>query len=117
MSLLLDTAEDFTILDKITSTSTFGGYDAVYVDGATIQASIYVMSPQEILAAQASQSKARYTILTSKAVNLQYHDVLRRESDGKIFRITTDGDDEKTPKSAGLNLRKVEAEEWELPRA
>lgn len=117
MSLLLDTAENFIILDKTTTANSFGGYDAVYVDGATIQASIYVMSAQEILAAQASQSQARYTILTSKAVNLQYHDVLRRESDGKIFRITTDGDDDKTPESAGLNLRKVDAEEWEVPRA
>ena len=56
-----------------------------------------------------------YTITTGKAVNLQYHDVFRRVRDGKIFRVTSDGDDKHTPASAALNMRQVTAEEWELP--
>jgi hypothetical protein len=38
--------------------------------------------------------------------------VFRRESDGKIFRVTSDGDDKKTPPSAGLDMRQVTAEEF-----
>jgi hypothetical protein len=38
-----------------------------------------------------------------------------RNSDGKIFRITSDGDDNHTPKSATLDMRQVSAEEWSLP--
>ena len=56
-----------------------------------------------------------YTITTDKSVVLEYHDVLRRLYDGKIFRITSDGDDKYTPDSATLNMRQVTAEEWSLP--
>lgn len=115
MSLLLEAMEDCTMLDKTTTEDGYGGYIAVYRDGAKIQAAFYEMSAQEILAAQAAQSQARVAILTPKSINLQYHDVLRRDRDGKIFRVTTDGDDNRTPESAALNARKVEAEEWELP--
>jgi hypothetical protein len=55
-----------------------------------------------------------YTVTTSRAIVLEYHDVFRRESDGKIFRVTSDGDDLYTPKSAGLDMRQVTAEEWVL---
>jgi hypothetical protein len=47
-------------------------------------------------------------------MNLQYHDIFRRVEDGKIFRVTSDGDDKKTPESATLNMREVTAEEWSL---
>lgn len=116
MSLLSEAMEECTILEKPTSEDGYGGYNAVYRDGAKIQAAFYEMSAQEILAAQAAQSQARIVILTRKNINLKYHDVLRRERDGKILRIVTDGDDTKTPMSAALDARKVEAEEWELPR-
>ena len=53
-------------------------------------------------------------LLMNKNVNLQYHDVVRRQRDGKIFRITSDGDDNHTPAAATLNMRQVTAEEWEL---
>ena len=48
-------------------------------------------------------------------MNLQYHDVFRRNRDLKIFRVTSDGDDKHTPASATLNMRQVTAEEWSLP--
>ena len=57
---------------------------------------------------------ALYTVTTTKALNLQYHDVFRRVEDSKIFRVTSDGDDKKTPPSAGLDMRQVTAEEWKL---
>jgi hypothetical protein len=53
-----------------------------------------------------------YTIITEKNINLQYHDVVKRLRDEKIFRVTSDGDDKRTPASAGLNMRNVSAEEW-----
>jgi hypothetical protein len=41
--------------------------------------------------------------------------VFRRNRDGKIFRVTSDGDDKHTPISATLNMRVVTAEEFKLP--
>lgn len=115
MSLLSEAMQDCTILDKTTVPDGYGGKIDRYVDGATIQAAIPLMSAMEQMAAQQKQSKSIYHIVTTKFVNLQYHDVLRREEDGKIFRVTSDGDDNKTPKSASLNMRVVDAEEWSLP--
>jgi hypothetical protein len=45
---------------------------------------------------------------------LEYHEVFRRLDDGKVFRVTSDGDDKFTPASAGLNMRQVTAEEFEV---
>ena len=66
----------------------------------------------ELSAALAEGVTGVYTVTTAKNVNLQFHDVFKRLSDGKVFRVKTDGDDKKTPKSAGLNMRQVRAEEW-----
>jgi hypothetical protein len=55
-------------------------------------------------------------LTTRKDINLQYHDVLRRVRDGKVFRVTSDGDDLYTPASASLDMRNVSAEEFVLPQ-
>ena len=55
-----------------------------------------------------------YTVTTRKNMTLEYHDVFRRIRDGKIFRVTSDGDDKHTPASANLNMRQVTAEEWSI---
>ena len=53
-----------------------------------------------------------YTVTTTRALTLEYHDVFKRLKDGKIFRVTSDGDDKYTPKSATLDMRQVSAEEY-----
>lgn len=115
MSLLDEAMEDFTMIDKTTAPDGYGGTTTVWKDGAPIQATAVLNDSMQARIAEKQGVTALYTITTKKNINLQYHDVLRRESDGKIFRITSDGDDNKTPKSAGLNMRNVSAEEWVLP--
>ena len=114
MSLLDATKETCTMLDKRTEADGYGGITVSWVDGATFDASIAFDSSIEAVKAQAAGATALYTVLTSRTINLQYHDVFRK-ADGKVLRVTTDGDDDKTPPTAGLNLRKVRAEEWAVP--
>lgn len=114
MSLLSENMVDCTMLDKVTTADGYGGYTTEWKDGAPIQAAIVHNSDNENKIAEASGTKAIYTITTRKNINLQYHDVLRRETDGKIFRITSDGDDNATPKGAALNMRQTTAEEWSI---
>ena len=115
MSLLDATKEKCTMLDKTTESDGYGGIIVSWVDGAEFYASIAFDDSIEGVKARAAGATELYTVLTSRAINLQYHDVFRRESDNKLLRVTTDGDDDKTPKTAGLNLRRVRAEEWVLP--
>ena len=114
MSLLSEAMENCIMLDKRTTADGYGGYITSWVEGAEFQAAIVLDNSIEARLAEQQGVTALYTITTKKAVNLQYHDVFKRLSDGKIFRITSDGDDKKTPNSANLNMRQVSAEEWVL---
>lgn len=114
MSLLSEAMENCIILDKQTTPDGYGGVITSWVDGAPFDAAIVLNNSMEARIGQQQGVTALYTITTNKNINLQYHDVFRRERDGKIFRVTSDGDDDHTPNSAGLNMRQVSAEEWKL---
>lgn len=116
MSLLTESYEPCIMYDKTTAPDGRGGIIASWVEGASFNAGIAINDTVEARIAQAQGAKAIYSIITTKDINLQYHDVLRRVSDGKIFRVTSDGDDNKTPPSAMLNMRVVTAEEWDFPQ-
>ena len=115
MSLLDSAMETFVMLDKITTPDGYGGYYSRWVEGASIKAAATFDTSIEARVAEVQGVTSRYTITTQKNINLQYHDVLKRVSDNKVFRVTSDGDDKKTPISATLNMRQVTAEEWEIP--
>lgn len=115
MNLLDQATEPFTFIDKITTSDGVGGYTTAWKDGATIQAASRLDNDPIERIAQAQTTQGAYTIITKKNVTLNFHDVLRRERDKKIFRVTSNGNDNRTPDSAGLNMRAVSAEEWVLP--
>lgn len=115
MSLLDDQKERCVFLNKTIVADGYGGYITTYVDGVAFKAAIVLDDSIEAKTAMTAGVTGVYTIVTGKEMNLQYHDVFRRVSDGKIFRVTSDGDDKHTPKSAMLNMRNVSAEEWSLP--
>lgn len=115
MSLLQEAMTPCVMLDKTTAPDGRGGIVTRWVEGAEFDAAIVFDSSMEARRAEAQGVTALYTVTTSRAINLQYHDVFRRVEDGKIFRVTSDGDDKKTPASARLDMRNVSAEEWALP--
>lgn len=115
MSLLSEQMEECTIMDKITRPDGYGGVKTTWVDGAPIHAAVVLNTSMEARIGEKQGVTALYTVTTGREINLQYHDVIRRLSDNKVFRITSDGDDKHTPASALLNMRQVSAEEWSLP--
>lgn len=114
MSLLSEAMENCIMLDKVTTPDGYGGITTSWRDGAPFKAAIVYNNSMNARVANVQGVTSLYTVTTSKNVNLQYHDVFRRESDGKIFRVTSDGDDNRTPASASLNMRNVSAEEFEV---
>lgn len=115
MSLLSDAFEECTMIHKTTQPDGYGGETAAWVDGATFDAAITFDSSMEARTAQAQGVRSLYTVTTKRSKVLEYHEVFRRERDGKLFRVTSDGDDRFTPASATLDMRQVTAEEWEVP--
>ena len=114
MSLLSEAMTTCVILNKQTEADGYGGYITTWVDGAEFKAAIVLDSSMQARIGEKQGVTALYTVTTTKALNLQYHDVFRRVEDGKTFRVTSDGDDKKTPASAALDMRQVSAEEFSL---
>ena len=114
MSLLSEAMTKCTRVVKTPIDDGYGGTTEGYVDGVSFNAAIVLDTSMQARVAQKAGVTALYTITTTKDTNLQFHDVFRREEDGKIFRVTSNGDDKHTPTSASLNMRQVSAEEYVL---
>ena len=115
MSLLDNAMENFTVINKTIGPDGYGGTATVWTEGATIKGAIVLDTSAEMRVAQAMGATSAYTLTVRKNVALDYHTVLRRESDKKLFRLTSDTDDKKTPQSAQLDMRQYTAEPFELP--
>lgn len=115
MSLLSEAMSKCVMMNKQTSDDGYGGYITTWQDGAQFDAAIVFDTSIEARRADIEGVSSLYTVTTGRALTLEYHDVFRRLTDNKIFRVTSDGDDKFTPPSANLDMRQVTAEEWELP--
>ncbi len=113
MSLIDDFTSKCVMMDKKSVPDGYGGFNPTWVPGAKFNAAITLDNSIEARVAEKQGTTGIYTVTTTKNINLQYHDVFKRLPDGKIFRVTSDGDDKLTPTSAYLNMRQVSAEEWE----
>ena len=114
MSLLESAYESFTILNKTIVDDGYGGTTTEWTDGISIQGAMVFDNSTQMKIAQSMGVTSSYTLTVKKSVVLDYHTVLRRESDKKIFRLTSDSDDKRTPEEASLNMRQYSAEEWQL---
>ena len=112
MSLLDEFTESCNIIDKRTVADGYGGFITEWADGAEFDAAIVLDTSMQARIGESQGVTNLYTITTKKNVNLQFHDVFRRNRDGKIFRVTSDGDDKITPASASFQFAQVTAEEW-----
>lgn len=114
MSLLTQAMEDVVLLEKVRVSDGEGGFTTTWTESAEFKAAITFDSSMQARTAEKQGVTSLYTITTPKNANLQYHDVLRRVRDGKVFRVTSDGDDVITPASASFQFGQVSAEEWIL---
>jgi hypothetical protein len=114
MSLVKDAMEKSYIMDKTTTPDGYGGVITTYTTGAEILVAYSFNTSTEARIAAVQGANNRFTLLTKRSVILRYNDIVKRHRDGKYFRVTSDGDDNRTPNAAGLDLRAVEAEEWEI---
>lgn len=117
MSLLDQAMTDCNMYKQVRRPDGYGGYTTVWTEDtdSTFKAAITFDNSLEARVAAVQGVKSLYTVTTRRDKVLMYHDVFKRLSDGKILRVTSDGDDSATPASAGLNMRQCTAEEWTIP--
>lgn len=116
MSLIAVAMEDVVLLEKHHIPDGEGGLmPGPWIETAKFKAAITFDTSMEARIAEQQGVTSAYTVTTRKNANLEYHNVFKRLSDGKIFRVTSDGDDKFTPSVSTMDMRQVTAEEWELP--
>ena len=112
MSLLSQAMEDVVMLEKTRVPDGEGGFTTGWTDGVQFKAAISFDSSMEARTAEKQGVTSLYTVTVPLNCKLEYHDTIKRLKDGKVFRITSDGDDKITPPSASFQFIQVTAEEY-----
>jgi hypothetical protein len=115
--ILIDNAmTDCVLMEQKTRTPDGeGGSVLAWADGAALRAAITRDASAVARIAEKLGETSSYTITTARTVTLKFHDVVKRLSDGAIFRVTSSGDEGKTPEALTLSIAQVTAEKWSLP--
>lgn len=114
-TLIDDFKAPCVLLEKKRVPDGAGGFYTTWTEGAEFAAAITFSTSLEARKAEKEGVTSLYTVTSDKNALLEYHDVFKRLSDGKIFRVTSDGDDVQTPARATFQFSQVTAEEWDLP--
>ena len=114
MSLIDEAMTPCVMVDRTTQPDGEGGTLTNWIEGAAFNASITFDNSIEAKTAAVQGVTSLYTVTVPKRVQLEYHAVFKRLSDGKIFRVTSDGDDKITPERASFQFAQVSAEEYVL---
>lgn len=116
MTMIEESMAPCVIMQNVKVPDGEGGFYTDWVDGAEFKASITFDSSMQARIGEKQGVTSLYTITTAKNAQLDYHDVIKRLSDKKVFRITSDGDDKQTPVRARFGqYLQVTAEEWVIP--
>lgn len=110
MSLLDEAMEPCQFIDKTTGRDSYGGVIPVWKPGAEFDAAIVLDNSTEARIAASEGVKNLYTVTVRRNIPLESGQILQRLKTGKYLRLTSDGTDNMTPRSAGLDMRQASAE-------
>ena len=114
MALYETMMEDCIMMDRRTISDGLGGFSHEWVEGANFRAAVIKDNTMNARVAEKQGVTEVYTVTVDKGVRLEYHDVFKRESDGLIFRVTSNIRDSESPRVATFAIGQVSAERWEL---
>ena len=90
-----------------------GGSVVTLVPGETFSAAAVRRMAASVTLGETEYSREKMTVITHRETELPFHALIRRISDGAVFRILSDGRDNGTPSVSALDLRVFSAERWE----
>ena len=115
MALIFDIMESCHIIDTVTTDDAFGGGRKGYRVGATINAAIIKNGTTEAVVAEKQGLTEIFTVVTNSGSLLDYHSIIRRDSDNEYFLITSREKDSEAPAQSTVQISKVNAERWKVP--
>lgn len=107
---LSDFFEPFQLQNWTSKPNGLGGVTWEKTDGAQIMAGISTDSSTEAKIAERNGMKTIYTIVHRQALKLENGDIVRRKSDNRLYRITSNSEDMTTPKKSHEKYAQVTAE-------
>lgn len=114
MSLIDLMMTECVIMNKAKISDGEGGFETEWSEGAEINVAIVKDSSMDARIAEKEGVTSTYTLTTKRENALDYHDVIKRLSDGQTFRVTSDSIDSKAPSFSSLDMAVVTAERWDL---
>ena len=107
--------EDYQLQKYIRSDDQYGGHKGAWEQGMTFKAAIAKQSSPEQQIAEKEGISEAFMMVVEKGVSLEYHDVIKRLSDGSIFRTTSRTKDSTAHPASTVKISTVTVERWELP--
>lgn len=114
--LLTAVNEKFCIVEKTRVKDNAGGSTVAWKDGLEFDVAPSLDNNTEARIGEVQGLTSVYEFLIPSTISLVYHDVIKRKSDGKTFRVTSDPKEVQTPSISAMSMRSVTAEAWELTR-
>lgn len=112
--MLFDSMEPYVKMAQTTIEDAGGGYTTGWTDALSFKGFVRKEQAPEIDAAGKTTVKEMLTVVVPSDVVLSYHDVIRRVSDGAIFRLTSNTADDKALAIASIQIAKANCERWVL---
>lgn len=112
MNLIESMATDCTMMDKVSKSDGYGGFTTAWTDGASFKAAIVKDNSLDARVAEKEGVTETYTVTVPKGTPMDFHDVFRRNSDGTIFRATSNIIDSQSPEVATFSIAQFTAERW-----
>ena len=118
MSILSKNTEPFCIKRCVRTDDRQSGYTNVWTESEAFDACAVQRKDSENqhnTEAQKPEAKRVYDLFTTRSAPLlSFHCIVKRNRDGKLFRIISDSADLQTPRGSLLDLRLYTAEEWRI---
>lgn len=107
--------EPCQLLEKEKVTDGEGGWKTTWTSKGDFEAAVVLDTSSAAVIAESAGMNRSYTVTCPTGTGLRFHDVFKRMSDGKAFRVTSDPSDVTTPSMATFQFEIVKAEVWEIP--
>lgn len=115
MSLLDDFAYPCVLMEKTRVPDDAGGYLITWAEGAKFENYQVIDTSMEARRAEQEGVTSVYSALVRKDLPIEYNDAFKDKLTGLTYRVTSNPDEKKAPKSSTFDLKFFTAERWNLP--